>query len=183
MQPSTKTSFATCAALAALFVAGLPAGTAGGAPTKKPAIGDACLIGTWHDNPGRTTTTWNSQKVKMHYRGGDIDHISASGLDSDNWRHAKKAVGTAQGYKLVQQISGVNHLKFKVIRHGVLRTTELGWAKHSKNIYHYQGQRYVGYLTQSGHHKQYYSCTAHTLSWKTKKGKVLETETRRSKKP
>jgi hypothetical protein len=183
MQPSTKTSIATCAALAALLVGGLPAGAAGGTPGKQPALGDACLVGTWHDNPGQTTTTWNSQKVKMHYRGGDIDHIAASGLDSDNWRHAKKAVGTAAGYKLVEQVSGVNHLKFKVIRKGVLRTTEKGWSSHSKNIYHYQGQRYVGYLKQSGHHKQHYSCTAHTLTFKTKKGKVLETETRTSKKP
>jgi hypothetical protein len=186
MSKPTLTSFAIAAGIAGLVTVGLPAAAASGAPSAKPAVGDPCLIGTWHDNAGTTSTLWNHKKVVMHAGGADIDHINAAGIDHDNWRRSKRLVGTSAGYKLVEHIRGVN--TEKMVASGSddkrkLKVTEQGWAKHSTNKYIYNGHHYTGYLNQSGHSTARYRCTAKTLTWLTHKGKVRGTETRTSRKP
>lgn len=142
---------------------------------------DSCLVGTWHDHAGPSSTRWNGHLVKMHYRGGDIDHIARSGVDHDNWVHAKRSVGTYQGSQLTELIRGHNLLTFKQAGKGRLHVTEDGWSNDSTNTYVYQGQHSTGILNPSGHWTDYYRCTAHKLSWLSRSGKVLSTETRRSK--
>jgi hypothetical protein len=146
-------------------------------------IGDQCLVGTWHDRGGLSSTLWKDQKVVMHFKGGDIDHIFATGTDSNNWKPSKPLYGTSQGYRLKETIRGINSLKFHKIGKGKLLVDEQGWSVNSTNKYVYRGQHSTGYLNQTGHAIQYYRCTARKLTWLTKKGKVTGTETRVSHTP
>ena len=63
------------------------------------------------------------------------------------------------------------------------RNTEQGWSKASTNRYLYRGHHLLGTLGQSGHVVMRFYCTAKTLTIKTKQGKVIGRETRRSRKP
>jgi hypothetical protein len=166
-----------------LALGGLPAADGVAPHATKPRIGHRCLIGTWRDGKGVSSTLWNGHKVKMRYGGGDVDHIHASGRDTDNWTHSKPFIGKVKGHKLKEVIRGHNVLHFKSIGRHKLRTTEKGWSKGSTNRYVYRGKHVHGYLNQHGHHTQYFRCTAKTLTWKTKKGKVVGKEFRISRKP
>jgi hypothetical protein len=143
---------------------------------------DTCLIGTWHDNPGLTSTIWNQRKVQMHAHGGDIDHINASGIDHDNWRPSKKIVGKAQGHKLVERIRGVNHTQWST-NGNKLKQVEQGWSSGATNKYVYEGHHYTGYLDQTGTFHERYTCHGKKLKYFNKKGKKLGSETRISTKP
>lgn len=171
------TLIAVTAPLSSAQAASRPAHVAG------VSVGDSCLVGTWHDNQGFFSTLWNGQKVKLHGGGGDIDHISADGTDHDNWMHSKPSYGTYQGYRLKETVRGHNLLRFHKVAAHKLRNVELGWSSGSTNKYVYRGSHYTGYLNQSGTSASYYRCNATTLTWTTKKGKVLGTETRLSRTP
>lgn len=185
MKLSALTLSLLTGSVTALVVGGLPATTAGATLTTSPAVGDKCLIGTWHDNPGRTSTIWNGQKVPMRAGGGDVDHIAANGIDHDNWHKSKPNVGTYAGHRLTERIRGVNSQQLTATGHGHTRTlkiVELGWTSNSTNKYVYRGHHSTGYLNQTGTFKVRYRCSATTLRY-IKKGKVVGTETRLSSKP
>lgn len=180
----------TPAAIALIVLGGLlPTGAAHAAtPAPVPATAqrtattiDHCLVGTWHDNRGLSSTQWDGQKVVMHMRGGDIDHIASNGHDHDSWMHAKPEYGTYQGYRLKEVVRGHNLLVFRKTGTGRMRATERGWSSGSTNRYVYRGQHSTGYLNQSGHSTVRYRCTAKKLTWLTKKGTVSGTETRISR--
>lgn len=182
------------AGAAALAVGSLPSVAAGGAQSGRApragshhsAIGDKCLVGTWHDESGQSSTIWNGKKTPMHYKGGDVDHISSSGVDHDHWNHSKALVGHVNGSKLTEHIRGTNKQKISASGHGkkaTLHIVEKGWSKNSTNKYVYQGKHYTGYLNQTGHNNERYSCSSKKLKFYNKKGKVTGTETRVSKKP
>jgi hypothetical protein len=155
-----------------------------GAAHHKPKIGAHCLIGTWHDNAVNTSTIFKGHVVRMRYRGGDIDHIFASGIDRDSWMHARSLFGTYRGHRLKQTIRGHNRVLFKVVRRHRLRNTEKGWSKGSTNRYLYRGHHFRGTLGRSGHVVMTFHCTARTLTIRSKPhGRVIGRETRRSRKP
>ncbi|HEX3824082.1 MAG TPA: hypothetical protein VHV79_06435 [Mycobacteriales bacterium] len=156
---------------------------AAGAASAAPKVGDSCLIGTWHDNASKTTTQWNGKTVKMHTKGGDIDHIRASGVDHDSWAKAKPLYGTVSGHKLTEVIRGHNllHLLAKPHAHRVIYTED-GWTPKSTNRYVYRGDHSKGYLNQTGSYASPYRCTAKKLTF-LREGKVVDTETRLSTKP
>jgi hypothetical protein len=186
MRGSTLRVASIAAGIAGLALGGLPAAHAAthGA-AKRPAIGDSCLVGTWHDNAGKTTTNWDGHTVKMHAGGGDVDHIFASGIDKDNWQSSKPIVGKYQGHKLTEQIRGHNKVRFAArpnAHPAKLTITELGWTAKSSNRFVYRGQHSTGYLNQSGTIASTYRCTSTTLTY-LMKGKVVSTETRVSTKP
>jgi hypothetical protein len=169
---------------ASLVAVGGPAATAVPAgAAKAPAIGDSCLIGTWHDNGGKTTTNWDGKQVTMHTRGGDIDHISASGKDHDSWATSKPLYGKVAGHKLTERIRGHNltQIAAKPHAHRAIYTEE-GWTPKSSNRYVYRGKHSKGYLNQTGSFPTAYRCTTKTLSFLSG-GKVVSTETRLSTKP
>jgi hypothetical protein len=148
----------------------------------KPKIGAHCLIGTWHDDAIRTSTIFDGHRVRMRYRGGDIDHIFASGIDHNSWVHAKSLFGRYKGHRLKQTIRGHNRVRFKVVGPHRIRYTEKGWSKGSTNRYLYRGRHHPGRLPQSGSIVETFHCTARTLTL-SRKGTVLARETRRSRKP
>jgi hypothetical protein len=187
--PLTRCVLVTTTA-AALAVSG--AATAGGsapapdavrAPHHAAALGSHCLIGTWKDGASWTTTRWKGKTVRMRYRGGDVDHIASTGIDKDNWQKSKELVGRVHHHKLVEHIRGHNKLRFTVIAKGTVRVAEKGWTQNSTNRYVYKGHKKKGYLNQHGHYRQYFHCNASTLTWRSKKGKVLSRETRVSRNP
>jgi hypothetical protein len=169
-----------------LAVAGSPAASAGAAPSGQPPIGDRCFVGTWHDNGGRTTIKWNGKTVAMHSRGGDFDHISASGADLDGWTSSKDLVGKLAGHRLTERIRGNNHLLLAVHRNGhggTVVLTEQGWSSKSTSRFLYRGKHSIGYLTQKGSFSYRFTCTLSTLTFLNHKGHVVGTETRVSYKP
>jgi hypothetical protein len=172
--------------LSATVVAGLPAANAAAERSKGPAVGDRCLIGTWRDNGGVTSTRWNGHHVKMHARGGDFDHIHASGLDRDGWDSSKRLVGKLAGHRLTERVRGNNSLLLRAHRHahgGIVVETEQGWGKRATNRYVYRGKHSRGYLNQTGTFTFRFRCTLTTLTFLGKKGGVRGTETRVSFKP
>jgi hypothetical protein len=180
------------AGLTGLIVAVVPAGgasagaraRAGSHPTAS-AIGDNCLIGTWHADGGRATMLYRGTNVTMHLRGGDIDHISRSGIDHDNWKKSKPAVGRLHGHKLTERIRGVNRLRLSAARHHgtpTLTVTESGWSKSRSNRFVYRGKHSRGFLSSTGASQARYRCTAQRLTLR-RHGKVIERETRLSRKP
>jgi hypothetical protein len=172
--------------VAFLVAAGLPASTATAsvaASAKAPAVGDSCLVGTWHDNGGKTTTQWNGKTVKMRTGGGDVDHISASGIDHASWATSKVEVGKVRGHRLTERIRGHNKVRILANPHAhTVVYTELGWTPKSSNRYVYLGKHSKGYLNQTGKFTTHYHCSATKLIFRSK-GKAVDTETRLSTKP
>jgi hypothetical protein len=174
--------------VAVLVIGAIPASTSA-SPTHsshKKKIGDSCLVGTWRDEGGKTSTLWDGTKVPMHYHGGDVDHIKSNGHDHDNWKNAKKLTGHVNGSKLTEHIHGKNTVRFSTSGHGhkaSVTEKEKGWSNGSTNKYHYRGKHVKGYLSQTGSSTVHYTCTS--KKWKTynKKGKVVGTEKRLSNKP
>jgi hypothetical protein len=182
-----KTSM-VAVATAGLAIAGLPAAHAAtdraGAP---PALGNSCLVGTWRDNPGLTSTQWNGTVVGLHAGGGDIDHIAATGLDQDNFAKAKPAVGTYRHHRLTMTVHGLNTQRLAATgsgAHATIRFIEKGWSAASSIHFTYRGHHSTGYLNGAGvSHHYHYTCTAKTLTFTGHKGNVIGTETRLSRKP
>jgi hypothetical protein len=179
-------------AVVALVAVGLPATTASAASSavvakhKPAAVGDRCLIGTWRDNGGTTTTRWNGHTVRMHTRGGDFDHIAASGHDRSTWADSKTLVGRFDGHRLTERVRGQNSLLLRATSSpsgGTVVEAEQGWAARSTNRYVYRGQHSRGYLNQSGDFSFAFSCSLTTLRFLTKSGKVASSETRLSFEP
>jgi hypothetical protein len=168
--------------VAGLIVAGLPGFDAGAATAKTAAIGDRCLIGTWRDNGGRTTTRWLGHTVTMRTHGGGFDHITASGHDRNSWGTSKRLIGSFRGHRLVEQIRGENHLLLRA-HGGTLVETEQGWAKRSSNRYLYRGKHSRGYLDQAGSFTFTLRCSLTTLTLIGPGGKVRGSETRVSFQP
>jgi hypothetical protein len=174
------------ASLAGLAIAGLPAAHAGAARPSRTSVGDSCLVGTWHDNHGKTSTRWNGHQVAMRAGGGDVDHISASGIDHDNWAKSLPIVGTYLGHRLTEKVRGENTQLIHahtVNHHAVITVTERGWSAKSSNRYVYRGKHSTGYLNQTGVHTYRYRCTATRLILMGPKGHVSGSETRLSTSP
>jgi hypothetical protein len=152
-----------------------------------PKLGNSCLVGTWHDRAGLTSTQWAGNVVTLHSGGGDVDHIAANGLDTDNFAHFKPASGTYRHHRLTERVRGVNTQRLAASGHGknaTIRIIEKGWSTSSSLHLTYRGHTTKGYLNGPGvTHKLHYTCTATTLTYLGSKGKVLGTETRTSRKP
>jgi hypothetical protein len=176
------------AGITGLAVVAFPLGGASGRPharSQRPAVGDTCLIGTWHADREVSQTNYNGTMVTMRSRGGDVDHIGKSGIDRDNWKHSTPAVGRLQHHRLTERIRGVNRSRLRVARHQgkrILTITELGWSKGSSNRFVYRGKHSRGYLSQNGSTRVRYRCTATRLTV-LRHGKVVVIETRLSRKP
>jgi len=188
----TSTRFrhlAVVAGLAGLTLAGLPAPSATATDAHRPAVGDRCLIGTWHDNANLTSTRWNGTHVVMRAGGGDVEHVFASGVDRDNWQKSKPLVGTVKGHRLVEKVRGLNTMVWRASgrvgsrKPAKLTQIELGWSASSTNRYVYRGKHSNGYLNQKGRYPFRYTCTSTTLTFYGKKGRSKGTETRISRKP
>jgi hypothetical protein len=137
-------------------------------------------------NHQRTSTKWNGTTVVMHAGGGDVDHITKSGIDHDSWAKSAPLVGRFRGHPLTETVRGVNKLSIhagKVAHHASLTMTELGWTSTSTNRYVYRGHHSKGYLNQTGVHIVRYRCSSTTLTFLGHRGHVIGTETRLSDKP
>jgi hypothetical protein len=179
----TVTLSAVTLCAAGLCAVGLPA--AGAAARALPAarFTHTCLVGTWHDERGRTYTEWGGHRVAMRGGAGNIDHILATGVDHDIWgRHAKPYYGTYRGHRLKEVLRGRNTVRIKGTgKSDKLRLAEEGWSAGSTNIYTYRGRKYSGYFNQSGTYTMYFRCTARTLTWRFRHRR--DRETRISRKP
>jgi len=176
-------SLAATGIVTVLLAMSAPAAIAGSSRSEEAGSSiPKCLVGTWHDNAGTTSTEWDGHRVTMHAGGGDVDHITAKGVDHDNWYKSKPAYGTYQGSRLKETIRGINKITFTVSK-GKIHVTEDGWNSKATNKYVYRGQHSTGYLNQTGHSTVRYRCTAKKLTYLNKKGKVTGTETRKSRKP
>jgi len=156
-----------------------------GASAPQPAaIGDSCLVGTWRDGEGPSSTTWDGHHVAMHGSGGDIDHISATGTDEDTWgAHAKPLYGTYQGRTLKDILQGQNNLTIHVTRPGHLSVTENGWSAGSTNKFIYEGRTYPASVNRRGAKYYYaYECTRHKFKWRVK-NRTVDREVRISGTP
>jgi serine/threonine protein kinase len=154
-------------------------------PPKPPAVGDACLIGTWRDGGFDTTTTYNGTTVTMRGAGGNLDHISASGTDQDVYGTGTAPLyGTYQGSSLEEIYKGsvVTQIRADPATH-TAAVVDRGWSPGSTNTYVYKGQTTTGYFNKATGtpQKSSYSCTATTLKWTT--GGQTDAETRVSTTP
>jgi hypothetical protein len=142
-----------------------------------------CLVGTWRDGHEQESTLWAGHKVKMHYSGGDVDHFFAKGVDKDTWAHSHVQHGKYAGSTLSETIRGKLTEHLQMTGKGRLRVTSGAWSKSSTNTYVYRGQHSVGYLNSVTAYTVRFRCTAKKLTYLNKKGKVVGSETRISRKP
>jgi hypothetical protein len=172
---------------AGLMMSGVtPAAGAGLHSANKPAVGDHCLVGTWRDNGGQTSTKWNGHHVVMHSGGRDYDHISAAGTDRNSFATSKPSVGRIGGHRLTERVRGTNRLRLHATGRGrvhQLAVTELGWSKRAINRYRYRGKGSTGYLNQTGSYTYRFRCTLTTLTFLGRKGHPRGSETRISFRP
>ncbi|MGO8958672.1 MAG: hypothetical protein ACLQFR_15070 [Streptosporangiaceae bacterium] len=175
---------ALATAVAGLIAVGLPAAQASAHVLAASTLGHACLVGTWRDNGGLTSTQWDGHTVAMRGGAGNLDHISASGKDHDFWgSKAKPYYGKYLGHTLKEVIRGRNTITISgKASSDKLRLTEDGWSRGSTNTYTYEGHTYSGYLNQHGTFTQYFRCTADKLTWRSTK-RITDTESRISRKP
>ena len=156
-------------------------------PTPKPPpVGDACLVGTWRDHGYHTTTKYLSVAVPVSGGSGNVDHITASGTDTDVYGpDALPFFGTYNGSTLEEALQGEDMISL----HATPRThraikVDHGWTVGSTTKYTYQGSTNTGYFNKPDTMPATYSysCTATTLTWALK-GKVTDVESRVSNKP
>jgi hypothetical protein len=156
-------------------------------PTPKPPpVGDACLIGTWRANGVHQTAKYDGVTVQMYGSEGNVDHIAASGVDTDVYGpDTFPEYGTYNGSSLEVDLQG----EAKEIIHAYPAKHNAsvladGWTVGSTAKYVYQGSTTQGYFDKPSTKPitEGYRCTATTLVW-TEKGKTVETETRVSTKP
>jgi hypothetical protein len=147
-----------------------PSHTATPSPTAKPpAIGDTCLIGTWRDGGYDTPTNYNGTTVTMHGAGGNLDHISAAGVDTDVYGSGSVPLyGTYNGNTLEEIYKGTVRQTIRADpRTHIATVVGLGWTAGSTNTYIYQGQTTAGSFDKPTGKpaKVSYTCTAATLTW------------------
>lgn len=150
-------------------------------PTTKKL--SACWVGTWRDGHERETTDFNGQVIRMHYSGGDVDHFYARGIDKDNWSKAHAEYGTYRHARVKETIRGLLVQHLHTLGPHRFRVTSGHWTKSSTNTYVYKGVTTQGYLNRTSPFTSRYSCTATTLKYFDKKGKVVGVERRISRKP
>ena len=156
------------------------------AAAKPPPVGDACVVGSWHDNGGHSTTTWDGTTVQVTGGTGNVDHIAASGTDTDVYGpDTFPSYGTYNGSTLEEEVQGEQLITIHVNpRNRQLSAVYHGWTVSSTVKYVYQGSTSTGYLPKPSPTPAIfgYRCTASTLTW-IYQGKVNDTETRLSDTP
>jgi hypothetical protein len=156
-------------------------------PTPKPPpIGDACLVGTWRDRGYHTTTTYNGVTVPMNGGADNVDHITASGTDTDVYGpNALPFYGTYNGSTLEMALQGEEKFSLQANprTHQITRVDH-GWTVSSSARYVYQGSTNTGTFGKPNSKPVTigYRCTDSTLTY-ILKGKVNDVETRVSDKP
>jgi hypothetical protein len=154
------------------------------AHSSKPPIGDKCLVGTWRDKKVTQMVLFNNNLLEMVGKGGDVDHIHASGVDKDRWGDdAQPLHGSIGDDPVDEMINGVNKLSLHVTTKGAMEETEDGWSTGSGATFTYQGQTTTQPNQETGTGSAYYTCTTKKLTWKTAYGDVLGHEKRLSHKP
>ncbi|HEY7276268.1 MAG TPA: hypothetical protein VH594_09895 [Trebonia sp.] len=153
---------------------------------KPPPIGDACLVGTWRDHGYHTTTTFNGVTVQMTGGSGNVDHLTASGTETDVYgSNALPFYGTYNGGTLEEELLGedMSSLRANPRNHQITKVDH-GWTVASSAKYVYQGSTNTGTFGKPSNKPVIYGyrCTASTLTWLLK-GKVNDVETRVSSKP
>jgi hypothetical protein len=153
---------------------------------KPPPIGDACLVGTWQDRGYHTTTTYNGATVQLSGGSGNVDHVTASGTDTDVYGPTSLPFyGTADGSTLEEAIQGedIFSLHANPRNHQVVKVDQ-GWTVGSTVKYVYQGSTTTGTFNKPDSTPTAfgYRCTASTLTW-IYQGKVSDVESRVSNQP
>lgn len=166
---------------------GGPSGQGGPGPAHSVGpIGDSCLVGSWRDNGGLASTTYNGISVAMSGGGGDADHIAASGTDTDVYGpDALPRYGTYNGSTLEQELQGEEIVTLRANPHKhQLTAVYHGWSVGSTNRYLYQGSTSNGVFNKPNTTPVTYGyrCAATTLTW-LYQGLVHDTEARISTTP
>jgi hypothetical protein len=169
--------------VASLGAITLPTAQLASAQVSTTALGgQACLVGTWRDDGGRTAVEWRGHLVAMHGSAGDVDHIRVSAKDTNVFARSKPLYGTYRGHSLKEVIRGVNHFSLRAQAHtSRLRWIEHGWSARSTNTFTYKGISSRGNFAQTGTFTFSFTCTAHRLVLIQKS--YRDTETRISRKP
>lgn len=159
-------------------------------PTPKPApkpppVGDACLVGTWRDH-GYHTTNFDGTTVPLAGGSGNVDRISAAGIDTDVYGpDALPFYGTYSGSTLETELTGedLTALRANPRNHQVIKVAR-GRTVSSSAKYVYQGSTNTGTFDKpdSTPVTYTYRCTASTLTW-IYKGKQTDVESRVSNRP
>jgi Protein kinase domain len=153
---------------------------------KPPPVGDACLVGSWRDHGYHTTTTFDGATVALAGGSGNVDHITAAGVDTDVYGpDALPFYGTYNGSTLEEELLGedLTSLRANPRNHQVIKVAQ-GWTVSSSAKYVYQGSTSTGTFDKpdSTPVTYTYRCTASTLTW-TYKGKQTDVESRVSNQP
>jgi hypothetical protein len=153
---------------------------------KPPPVGDACLVGSWSDDGGHSTTAFEGTTIAVTGGAGDVDHIAASGTDTDIYGPTTfPEYGTYEGSTVEQELQGEQVIKLHAnpAKHQ-LTAVYAGWTVGSTDSYVYQGSTINGHFNPptSTPTTYTYTCTATTLKW-IYQGKVNDTETRLSNTP
>jgi hypothetical protein len=155
-------------------------------PTPPPAVGDACLVGTWRDGGYEDTTTWDKTTVYLHGGAGNLDHIYASGIDDNTYgSYTAPFYGTYDGSTLQVNYNGTRVSTIRATERTHQATvTSSGWTSGSAPTFLYQGETSTGTFNQDAASTATYGyqCTATTLTW-ISDGTVADTETRVSSTP
>jgi hypothetical protein len=151
-----------------------------------PPVGDACLIGTWRDGAGAATTTWNHVTVPIRGGAGNVDHIHASGTDTDVFDTSTAPYyGTYDGSTLEVTEFGTSVSTIRATRSTHQATfTSGGWTSGSTVTFMINGGTYDGHFNPATDEVSTvgYRCSPTKLVWLSG-GKVTNTETRVSTVP
>jgi hypothetical protein len=143
-------------------------------------------VGTWRDHGYHTTTTYNGATVQLTGGSGNVDHITASGTDTDVYGpDVLPFYGTYNGSTLEEALQGEDMFSLHANpRNHQITKVDHGWTVSSSAKYVYQGSTNTGTFGKPDNKPvtSGYRCTASTLSWITK-GKVTDVESRVSNKP
>jgi hypothetical protein len=151
-----------------------------------PPVGDACLIGTWRDGAGATTTSWNHVTVPIRGGAGNVDHIRAGGADADVFDTGTAPYyGTFDGSTLEVAEFGTYESTIRATPSTHQATvTDRGWTSGSTVTFMINGGTYAGHFNPGTGDVSTveYRCSATKLVWLSG-GKVTNTETRVSTDP
>jgi Protein kinase domain len=151
-----------------------------------PPVGDACLVGSWRDDGGQATAIYNGTTVRVTGEAGNVDHIAASGTDTDIFGpDAFPEYGTYNGNPLEVELQGEQMLTLRAnLRKHELTYVNMGWTVGSSSKYVYQGSTTSGTFSKpsTAPVTENYRCTATTFTWLLH-GKAVDTETRLSTRP
>jgi hypothetical protein len=151
-----------------------------------PPVGDACLVGSWRDDGGQATAIYNGTTVQMTGEAGNVDHIAASGTDTDIFGpDVLPEYGTYHGNPLEVELQGEQMLTLRAnLGKHELTYVNMGWTVGSSSKYVYQGSTTSGTFSKpsTAPVTENYRCTATTFTWLLH-GKAVDTETRLSTRP